>query len=441
MALIKCQECGQDVSDKAFSCPHCGNPMHIYSALTEKVSTPVGLSVSLKENKKVFSFKRVVRVVIIGAGVLILLAIIFLLSSKIPSANSFNQKILNASQNAIQAVENIPSLFTGKTDSQIQNNESGNSQQTISSTRQSTTNTTVNSLTVQINPDGSKTYPVQHISLWGYEFYTSKVDQTGNIDIGSEQKQTIAKLLKNLGFPPNLTSNLVIVNTDPAIIGPNDKIQLPWSGSDVVTIALQPEGGLYDHVLNGAVIFLNNLSGNNSAVLTHELGHHIGYYLTDAEWVQFYKLRGIPDNMPKYSSNWNLAPQEDFAEAYKATYKSSVVGSGGYSFGGNEWAVKTQYGSLVPRLGLDTVPTCEKLYSQAVQNYIQANTAENSYGFSVPINVINKAESVANDNPQVQKCRRDNIGSLEPLFGGLLYGSQVNPATEQFVKDVVARMF
>lgn len=27
MALIKCSECGRDVSDKASSCPHCGNPL------------------------------------------------------------------------------------------------------------------------------------------------------------------------------------------------------------------------------------------------------------------------------------------------------------------------------------------------------------------------------------------------------------------------------
>ncbi|MFH0854507.1 MAG: hypothetical protein V1891_03370 [bacterium] len=26
MALIKCPECGRDVSDKAFTCPYCGNP-------------------------------------------------------------------------------------------------------------------------------------------------------------------------------------------------------------------------------------------------------------------------------------------------------------------------------------------------------------------------------------------------------------------------------
>lgn len=27
MAIIKCPECGKDVSDKARNCPHCGNPI------------------------------------------------------------------------------------------------------------------------------------------------------------------------------------------------------------------------------------------------------------------------------------------------------------------------------------------------------------------------------------------------------------------------------
>ena len=27
MALIKCSECGKEVSDKAKACPNCGNPI------------------------------------------------------------------------------------------------------------------------------------------------------------------------------------------------------------------------------------------------------------------------------------------------------------------------------------------------------------------------------------------------------------------------------
>jgi len=34
MALIKCSECGKDVSDKASSCPNCGNPIGVGNKAT-----------------------------------------------------------------------------------------------------------------------------------------------------------------------------------------------------------------------------------------------------------------------------------------------------------------------------------------------------------------------------------------------------------------------
>lgn len=37
MALISCPECGKEISDKAFACPHCGNPMNPQS---QKVQQP-----------------------------------------------------------------------------------------------------------------------------------------------------------------------------------------------------------------------------------------------------------------------------------------------------------------------------------------------------------------------------------------------------------------
>ena len=32
MSLIKCQECGKEVSDKAFSCPNCGCPIETFQS-------------------------------------------------------------------------------------------------------------------------------------------------------------------------------------------------------------------------------------------------------------------------------------------------------------------------------------------------------------------------------------------------------------------------
>ena len=49
MALIKCSECGKDISDKATSCPACGNPLH--SQVVEAVKT-VEIQLTNKRWKK-----------------------------------------------------------------------------------------------------------------------------------------------------------------------------------------------------------------------------------------------------------------------------------------------------------------------------------------------------------------------------------------------------
>ena len=37
MALIKCPECGKEISDKANACVHCGYPLDTLERLMEKV--------------------------------------------------------------------------------------------------------------------------------------------------------------------------------------------------------------------------------------------------------------------------------------------------------------------------------------------------------------------------------------------------------------------
>ncbi|HCS74919.1 MAG TPA: hypothetical protein DIW17_13725 [Clostridiales bacterium] len=47
MAMIKCPECGKDISDKAESCPHCGCPNHEFNkSESEKIN------INNNENKK-----------------------------------------------------------------------------------------------------------------------------------------------------------------------------------------------------------------------------------------------------------------------------------------------------------------------------------------------------------------------------------------------------
>lgn len=69
MALTKCPECANEVSDKAYSCPHCGYVMGSSaqsSALPKP--TPVG-----PQNRQVFlgSTGTVVGMLMIGAGILL----------------------------------------------------------------------------------------------------------------------------------------------------------------------------------------------------------------------------------------------------------------------------------------------------------------------------------------------------------------------------------
>lgn len=65
MALVKCDECGKEVSSKAKSCPNCGNPINIDNTVKIKLPSqvgnmqrPVGSYVILDENDNVIEKKR-----------------------------------------------------------------------------------------------------------------------------------------------------------------------------------------------------------------------------------------------------------------------------------------------------------------------------------------------------------------------------------------------
>lgn len=42
MALIKCVECGKEVSSKAKACPNCGNPISIDNTVKIKLPSQIG---------------------------------------------------------------------------------------------------------------------------------------------------------------------------------------------------------------------------------------------------------------------------------------------------------------------------------------------------------------------------------------------------------------
>ena len=57
MALIKCYECGKEISDKAPSCPHCGAPKLVAANKEVKAKKPI-------------NFKRYLKPIGIGLGVI-----------------------------------------------------------------------------------------------------------------------------------------------------------------------------------------------------------------------------------------------------------------------------------------------------------------------------------------------------------------------------------
>lgn len=69
MALIKCSECGGDVSDKAASCPHCGNPI---SKEEEYICCPKCKSKDLQAFQSGFSGGKAVAGALLTGGIGIL---------------------------------------------------------------------------------------------------------------------------------------------------------------------------------------------------------------------------------------------------------------------------------------------------------------------------------------------------------------------------------
>ena len=64
MALIKCTECGKEVSDKAASCPNCGAPINIET--TPKVKPVQGREVKPAKEKKKGSCLKTILIAIVG---------------------------------------------------------------------------------------------------------------------------------------------------------------------------------------------------------------------------------------------------------------------------------------------------------------------------------------------------------------------------------------
>ena len=56
MALIKCKECGKEVSDKAKTCPNCGCP--IFKEVVKKIKKKKWEELTYEEKMKILSYRK-----------------------------------------------------------------------------------------------------------------------------------------------------------------------------------------------------------------------------------------------------------------------------------------------------------------------------------------------------------------------------------------------
>ena len=59
MALIKCSECGKEISDKATTCIHCGNP--IFEEKIEKMKKKKWEDLNYEDKNKIISYRKSIK--------------------------------------------------------------------------------------------------------------------------------------------------------------------------------------------------------------------------------------------------------------------------------------------------------------------------------------------------------------------------------------------
>ena len=289
---------------------------------------------------------------------------------------------------------------------------------------------------VNSEPSGHNV-PLQEVKNLGYDFYLGQIEEPGVNDINDDVKNQITKVAYDTHFPESLLKNtpIIILNNlaltgDQYISAQNARLHVPELKADFLS-----EGGFYaPYATNTAVIFINKSSitkGQLIDVLAHELGHAIGSTLTDSQWKTFYQLRNIPASTPRAGTNWNLSPQEDFAEVYKNVFTGEDV--------------RTFYGLLMPNMGIEI--TCEDVYQQVRQSYFPTYDANDPLSWMKSFAGTSKVDvatidSEAAADPKVQACRRMVLSDPSKYKSdwslGMPYKSTVGPKTKQFIETLAA---
>jgi hypothetical protein len=402
MSLIKCIECGQDISTEAIVCPHCGRPNTPLASVSPVISN---------DGHKKGTAKAITGFLILG----ILFFGFYYLTRANSSYSGTGTFIGTLSQdlNRGDFKAFFSDIFSNQKHSAI-----------LSSPNRPTNSGTQIAL--------------QEVKNLGYDFYVGEIESPGTTNITDDLKNQITKIAYTAQFPTSLlkTVPIIILNNlaltgDQYISVPAGNLKVPDLKPDFLS-----EGGIYVTFNGGAsVIFINKpiiAQGQLTEVLTHELGHAVGSKLTDQDWVKFYQLRSIPAGTDRHGTNWNLSPEEDFAEVYKNVFTSI--------------AVRTYYGELMPGVGID-MGSCMLTYQNAQSSYMpkQDSSDPSTWIMMNPSKVDYTAvEAQANADPKVQACRRDVM--LNPSkypsdwAYGVPYKSAIGPATKAFIASIATRL-
>lgn len=316
---------------------------------------------------------------------------------------------------------------------------------------------------------GQNTIELKQINNVGYSFYIGQIDYKDTKPLDDELLNNITQVLADSLIPKKLLKDVAIVVVNTLAIDPNDNINTPYGLVNLPTFdpLFLSGGGIYSQSFNSmSIIYLNSRkvtsdstqsnSGNMNdliklfekdqielflkSTLTHELAHHIGSKLKNEEWQEFYKLRNIPENTPRRSSNWQISPTEDFAEVYTNYITQNEV--------------RTYYGTLLKRYEFDKDP-CDGEVNRLVSEYEAVNPKpafENAADWPSAIfaynNMLDQYKSSIQSNTEIQECRRNVLLNLEnyPDLKNQIEGNrspykhEVNQATKDFIRRILTNL-
>ncbi len=394
MSLIKCSECGQDVSTEALTCPHCGKPN--IPTVSEEIKEEV-----------IPDPINVTKATTIGTLIILLLISAYFYFQPAPTSGHSHALTLEEINQHIQQ----QSL-----DIVLAQNSS------------------------IISRDDPNEVKLQQVKNLGYTFLLGEIESQSVTNINDDLKNQITKIAYNAHFPASRLQNIpIIILNNLALTGSQ---YIVVNGVNLKVPTLTPEflsiGGMYTTFSTGqAIIFINKpiiAQGLLTRVLTHEFGHAVGSTLSDQEWATFYKLRKIPANTPLRATNWDMPPQEDFAEVYKNTFTNL--------------AVRTSFGIFVTQNGSLDLGPCSRIVSTAQTNYknqAQQTNKSSSTANTFTSQMFTEAEQKWVDgDTTVQSCRRkamtDTSEEAKNWRMFMPYITTVDIDTKNFISNIMSKL-